>query len=184
MMVVAFYWNDGLVCTRNWGLDLCWCVRLKYLQEGERKNAVYEREFRCCVLLEWRGRYKAAGTARVSEISKMSLPDLRLGKTPSPQVWAHLTLGNYKELGWYYTVIHLHFPPFPLIRCLWGSTLKPAYGIPGIRADFENLYLWCLDRTSYVYGRKPGLSAFWLRGGSVCNVTPRVSIAAAWKFHI
>jgi len=59
---------------------------------------VYEREFRCCVLLEWRGRYKAAGTARVSEISKMSLPDLRLGKTPSPQVWAHLTLGNYKEL--------------------------------------------------------------------------------------
>ena len=71
---------------------------LKYLQEGERKNAVYEREFRCCVLLEWRGRYKAADTARVSEISKVSLPDLRFGKTPSPQVWAHLTLGNYKVL--------------------------------------------------------------------------------------
>lgn len=45
-----------------------------------------------------RGRYKAADTARVSEISKVSLPDLRFGKTPSPQVWAHLTLGNYKEL--------------------------------------------------------------------------------------
>lgn len=45
-----------------------------------------------------RGRYKAADTARVSEISKVSLPDLRFGKTPSPQVWAHLTLGNYKVL--------------------------------------------------------------------------------------
>ena len=41
---------------------------------------------------------KAADTARVSEISKVSLPDLRFGKTPAPQVWAHLTLGNYKEL--------------------------------------------------------------------------------------
>lgn len=28
----------------------------------------------------------------------MSLPDLRFGKTPSPQVWAHLTLGICKEL--------------------------------------------------------------------------------------
>ena len=28
----------------------------------------------------------------------MSLPDLRFGKAPSPQVWSHLTLGNLKDL--------------------------------------------------------------------------------------
>ena len=45
-----------------------------------------------------RGRYQAPDTARVSEISKVSLPDLRFGKAPSPQVWSHLTLGNLKDL--------------------------------------------------------------------------------------
>ena len=46
-----------------------------------------------------RGRYQAPDTARVSEISKVSLPDLSFGKAPSPSVWSHLTLGNYKDLA-------------------------------------------------------------------------------------
>jgi len=46
-----------------------------------------------------RGRYQAPDTARVSEISKVSLPDLNFGKAPSPSVWSHLTLGNYKDLA-------------------------------------------------------------------------------------
>ena len=46
-----------------------------------------------------RGRYQAPDTARVSEISKVSLPDLSFGKAPSPPVWSHLTLGNYKDLA-------------------------------------------------------------------------------------
>jgi hypothetical protein len=63
------------------------------------RAAYQNNEYRYSSYNTGRGRYQAPDTARVSEISKVSLPDLSFGKAPSPSVWSHLTLGNYKDLA-------------------------------------------------------------------------------------